>query len=187
MKSRARQTFSVYYSYLPRPLERKIFVIPQTCIYELRTTSRVNSYCFPLDLCFLTETDCVLCELGKDFYTISRKIQAETWVNCGPGYVTHLLISLFLCLFLSLSLSLFLSFLVWLLLPPHCRCRRSMLHLITLNDMHTQSVGILRASDQPKTHTPLPDNTQHSQQTDIHAHSNIRNRNPRKRVAPDIP
>jgi hypothetical protein len=31
----------------------------------------------------------------------------------------------------------FLSFLVWPLLPTHCRCRGLLLHLITLNDTHT--------------------------------------------------
>jgi len=31
--------------------------------------------------------------------------------------------------------------------------------------------------------SPLPDNTQHSQQTDIHAPSGIRTHNPRKRAA----
>lgn len=53
--------------YLPIPLERKIFVFPEMCIYELRITLRVNIYCFSLNLCFLTETDFVLCESGKDF------------------------------------------------------------------------------------------------------------------------
>jgi len=32
---------------------------------------------------------------------------------------------------------------------------------------------------------PLPENTQHSQQTDIHAPSGIRNKNPSKRAAAD--
>ena len=35
------------------------------------------------------------------------------------------------------------------------------------------------------TQRPLPDNTQHSQETDIHATSDIRTRNPSKRVAAD--
>jgi hypothetical protein len=35
------------------------------------------------------------------------------------------------------------------------------------------------------TQKPLPDNTQHSQQTDIHAPGGIRTRNPSKRAAVD--
>jgi hypothetical protein len=66
-KSHACQTFSVYYSYLLHLLERKIYVFPQMCIYELRITLTVNNYCFSFDLCFfVTETDCVLCKSGKD-------------------------------------------------------------------------------------------------------------------------
>ena len=42
--------------------------------------------------------------------------------------------------------------------------------------------GLLCASDGPS-HRPLPDNTQHSQQTNIHAPCGIRTRNPSKRVA----
>jgi hypothetical protein len=34
-----------------------------------------------------------------------------------------------------------------------------------------------------RTQKPLPDNTQHSQETDIHAPGGIRNYNPRKQVA----
>ena len=39
--------------------------------------------------------------------------------------------------FLSFFLFWFLSFLVWPLLPAHCRCRGLLLHFITLNDPHT--------------------------------------------------
>jgi hypothetical protein len=46
------------------------------------------------------------------------------------------------------------------------------------------SVGLLWTSDQP-TQRPLPDNTQHSQQKDIHAPGEIRTRNPSKRAAAD--
>jgi hypothetical protein len=45
-----------------------------------------------------------------------------------------------------------------------------------------QSVGLLWTSDQPVTETSLPDNTQHSQETDIHAPGVVRTRNPSKRV-----
>jgi hypothetical protein len=34
-------------------------------------------------------------------------------------------------------------------------------------------------------HRPLPDNTQHSEETDIHAHSRIQTHNPSKLVAAD--
>jgi len=44
------------------------------------------------------------------------------------------------------------------------------------------SVGLLWTSDQPVAET-LPDNTQHSQQTAIHAPGWIRSRNPTKRAA----
>jgi hypothetical protein len=45
-----------------------------------------------------------------------------------------------------------------------------------------QSVGLLWTSDQPEAETS-PDNTQHSQQTDIHAPGGICNQNPSKRAA----
>ena len=46
-------------------------------------------------------------------------------------------------------------------------------------------VGLLRTSDQPDTETSLPDNTRHSQQTDIHASGGIRTLNPSKRTVED--
>jgi len=54
--------------------------------------------------------------------------------------------------------------------------------VITLNGHKSQSVGLLRTSDQPA-QKPLPGNTQHSQQTDIHVPGGIRTRNPSKRAA----
>ena len=56
------------------------------------------------------------------------------------------------------------------------------LHLITLGDIQTHSVGLLLKRDRPS-HRPLPDNTQHSQETYIHAPGAIRTRNPNKRTA----
>jgi hypothetical protein len=44
------------------------------------------------------------------------------------------------------------------------------------------SVGLLWKSDQPDAR---PGNTQHSQETDIHASGGIRTRNPSKRAAAD--
>jgi hypothetical protein len=44
-----------------------------------------------------------------------------------------------------------------------------------------QSIGLLWTSDQPHKR-PLPDNTQHSQETDIHASCGIRTRNLSKRA-----
>ena len=40
-----------------------------------------------------------------------------------------------------------LSLLAWTLLPTHCRCRRLMLHLVTLKETH--SVGLLCTRDRP--------------------------------------
>jgi hypothetical protein len=48
-----------------------------------------------------------------------------------------------------------------------------------------QSVGLLWTSDQLVAETST-DNTQHSQQTDIHAHGGIRTHNPSKRAAEDL-
>jgi hypothetical protein len=48
------------------------------------------------------------------------------------------------------------------------------------------SVGLLWKSDQPDARDlSLPDNTQHSQETDIHASGGIRTHNPSKRAAVD--
>jgi hypothetical protein len=58
------------------------------------------------------------------------------------------------------------------------------LHLITLGDTQTRSVGLLLKRDRAS-HMPLPDNAQHSQETDIHGPRAIRTRNPSKRTAAD--
>ena len=42
------------------------------------------------------------------------------------------------------------------------------------------SVGLLWGSDQPDAEASLPDNTQHTQETDIHAAGGVRTRNPNK-------
>jgi hypothetical protein len=47
------------------------------------------------------------------------------------------------------------------------------------------SVGLLWKSDQPVAETSLPDNTQHSQETDIHTPGRIWTRNPSRRTASD--
>jgi len=49
-----------------------------------------------------------------------------------------------------------------------------------------QSVGLLWTSDQLVTETSLPDNTQHSQQTNIHAHGGIRTYDLSRRAAADL-
>jgi len=56
------------------------------------------------------------------------------------------------------------------------------LHLITLNNTH--SVGLLRTRNQPVAR-PLPDNTQHSHETDIRGPCGIRTNNSSKRAAAD--
>ena len=60
--------------------------------------------------------------------------------------------------------------------------RGSFFYLFTLNVMHTpQSVGLPGEVIGPL-QSSLPDNTQHSQQTDIHASGGIRTRNSSKRA-----
>jgi hypothetical protein len=49
---------------------------------------------------------------------------------------------------------------------------------------HTQSIGLLWTGDQPYQRS-LPDNTQHSRETDINAPGEIPTHNPKKRVAAD--
>jgi hypothetical protein len=78
--------------------------------------------------------------------------------------------------------SLFPSFLVWPLLPDHCRCTGLLLHVITISDTH--SVGLLWTSDQPDT-WPLLYKLQHSQQADIHAPGCVRTHNPIQRATAD--
>ena len=53
--------------------------------------------------------------------------------------------------------------------------------LLSIEDT-SHSVGLLWTSDQPDA-GPLPDNTQHSQETDIYAPGGIRTHNPSKRAA----
>jgi hypothetical protein len=88
--------------------------------------------------------------------------------------------SLSVCLSLSLSLSLsdyaFFYILIVGLQSYCCICS----HSIT----HTHSVGLIWTSI-GHSQRPLPDNTQHSQETDIHAPSGIRTRNPSKRTVAD--
>jgi len=47
------------------------------------------------------------------------------------------------------------------------------------------AVGLPWTGDQPAAQRPLPDKTQNSQQTDIHASGGIRSRNPSMRAAVD--
>ena len=46
-------------------------------------------------------------------------------------------------------------------------------------------VGLSWTSDQPYAETSLPDNTRHTQETDIHAPGGIPTRNPSKRAVAD--
>jgi hypothetical protein len=91
------------------------------------------------------------------------------------------------------------SFLVWPLLPTHCRCRGLVLHLIKLTDTHTRARARARTNTNAHrltrwdfsgrvispTQRPLPDNTQYSQQTHIHVPGWVRTHNPSKRSAAD--
>jgi hypothetical protein len=54
---------------------------------------------------------------------------------------------------LSFFHSFFLSLSIWLLLPTPCMCRRFQLHLITLKDTYTHSVGLLWTRDRPVAET----------------------------------
>jgi hypothetical protein len=109
----------------------------------------------------------------------SLVLSATTWQTFS------FFLSFFLSIYLSFFLSFFLSFLVWPLLHTHCTCRGLLLHLITLNDTHAHTVRLLWTRDQP-TQRPLPNNTQHSQETNIHAPVRIRIRNPSKRATADL-
>jgi len=65
-----------------------------------------------------------------------------------------------------------------------------LLHLITFSGtqthIHTHSVGLLCTRDWPDAETSLPDDTQHSQETDIYALGGILTRNPSKFTAQDL-
>ena len=64
--------------------------------------------------------------------------------------------------------------------PPH-----SQGFYVTHNDA-PQSVRLLGTSDQLVAERPLPDNTQHSQQTNIHAPGGIRTHSLSRRAAADL-
>ena len=115
------------------------------------------------------------------YYKIQQLFFLSSFLSFFLSAFLFSFLSFFPSFFLSFFLSLFLSFLVWPLLPTHCRCRRLLLHLITFNDTHTP----LDSSGQEisPTQRPLPYNTQHSQETNIHAPGGIRIRNPSKRAA----
>ena len=57
-------------------------------------------------------------------------------------------------------------------------CSHSMTHTHTQQDSSGRGIGVSQR--------PPPDNTQHSQETDIHASSEFRTRNARKREATDL-
>ena len=83
---------------------------------------------------------------------------------------------------IRLSVSFFSFF--FILISPN----QSLSHTITLSDTHThtpQSVELLWTSDQPDAETTLPDNTQHSQETDIHPPVGIRTLNHSKLAVED--
>ena len=50
----------------------------------------------------------------------------------------------------------------------------------------SHAVGLLWTSEQSDAERPLPDNTKHSQETDIHAPGGIRTHNSSKRAAVDL-
>jgi hypothetical protein len=75
--------------------------------------------------------------------------------------------------------------LVWPLSHTYCRCRGLLLRLITLFDTYTLCRAPLDEGSACRRGLYLY-NTQNSQETDIHASSGIRTRNPSKRAAADL-
>jgi hypothetical protein len=111
-----------------------------------------------------------MAELGTEILKVTR---APALVTCFIG-----------CFFaFFLSLYLFFSFLVWHLLPIHCRCGRLLLHLTTFTDT-PQSAGLLWTSDQQVAETSTWQHT--TLTTDIHAPGGIRTHNPSMRAAADL-
>lgn len=76
-------------------------------------------------------------------------------------YITRYIFPLFIP---SFCLFPFLSFLGWPLLFTHCRCRRLLLHLITLSDTHAHSPGRGVGSSQRLLHD---NNKIHNGQTSV--------------------
>ena len=74
----------------------------------------------------------------------------------------------------------------WPLLPPHCKFRALLLHLITLNNTHTHTHGRTPLGEGSARRIDLYlQEAQHSQETYIRAPSEIRTRNPSKRPVAD--
>ena len=79
-----------------------------------------------------------------------------------------------------------LSFSVTPRLPTHCRCRELLLDVNRIDNTHILGRNPSGLGIGPS-QRPLPENTQHSQETDIHAHVGIRTRIPGRRCQIAIP
>jgi len=66
----------------------------------------------------------------------------------------------------------------------YCRCRGLLLQLITFNETHTHSLGILWRTDQPIAKASIWQHTTFT--TDNHDPDGIRTRNPSKRAAAEL-
>ena len=87
----------------------------------------------------------------------------------------------------GISLECYLSSILWSVRPTHRRCRGfccTWSHSMTHTHTHTRCASSRRMVSPSQ--RPLPDNTQHSQQTDIHVPGGIRTRNPSKRAAVNL-
>jgi hypothetical protein len=89
-----------------------------------------------------------------------------------------------MCISCLVSKCLFSSSLLWSILPTLCRCSELLFYLTTLNSTYTrQDLSGWKIGPSKR---PLPDNTQHSQETDLHALGGIRNHNPNHRAAANL-
>ena len=107
--------------------------------------------------------------LQNDFYLYTTLyINIHYGNSLLPSFVRS-----FVCLFLSFFLSFFHSY-FYLFLPAHCR------RIVTVTTLHIQRHTHTLRGIGPS-HRPLPENTQLSEGTDIHAPSGIRACNTSKR------
>jgi len=79
---------------------------------------------------------------------------------------------------------LFIYLLVWLIMPTHRRCKGLILHRVTLNNTHTNSLELPWKRDLPISDTYTWQQTTFTR--DSHALNGIRTSNPSRRAASDL-